>query len=204
MARVDDYINAKKIAVEKLSIEPLDEIAERSGYRLIEKNKIKIPFLNRVFIVAWPGFEFEDESSEKKDVPLQEQVLILHYLAAKSGKKSSGRWISFREIPGASFYYSAFVKRAVDPFKKSFGKEAGLFVKAAKSLNGKAIDAGNAGFEFNIFPHVSLQVILWEGDEEFLPEANILFYDTIGDIFSPEDAAWLAGMLVYRLMLLAR
>lgn len=204
MARVDDYINAKKIAVEELSIEPLDEIAERSGYGLIEKNKLKIPFLNRVFIVAWPGFEFEDESSEKKDVPLQEQVLILHYLAAKGEKKSSGRWISFREIPGAAFYYAAFVKRAVDPFKKTFGKEVGLFIKAAKSLNGKAIDAGNAGFEFSIFPHVSLQVILWEGDEEFLPEANILFYNTIGDIFSPEDVAWLAGMLVYRLMALAR
>jgi len=204
MARVDDYINAKKIAAEGLSGEPLDETGKRSGYKLIENNKLRIPFLNRVYIVAWPGFEFEDESSEKKDVPLQEQVLILHYLAAKGEKKSFDRWISFREIPGAAFYYSAFVKRAVDPLKKTFGKEAELFVKAAKSLNGKAIDAGNAGFEFNLFPHVSLQLILWEGDDEFLPEANILFYDKIGDIFSPEDVAWLSGMLVYRLMALAR
>jgi len=203
MARVDDYINAKKIAAEELSGELLDEIGKRSGYRLIENNRLRIPFLNRVYIVAWPGFEFEDES-EKKEVPLQEQVLILHYLAAKGEKKSSSRWISFREIPGAAFYYSAFVKRAVDPLKKTFGKEANLFVKAAKSLSGKAIDAGNAGFEFNLFPHVSMQLILWEGDEEFLPEANILFYDTIGDIFSPEDVAWLSGMLVYRLMALAR
>jgi len=204
MARVDDYVNAKKIAVEELSGDPLDEIGKRSGYKLIENNKLRIPFLNRVYLVAWPGFEFEDESSEKKDVPLQEQVLILHYLAAKGEKKSSGRWISFREIPGAAFYFSAFVKRAVDPLKKTFGKEVSLFVKAAKNLNGKAIDAGNAGFEFNLFPHLSLQLILWEGDDEFLPEANILFYDTIGDILSPEDVAWLSGMLVYRLMALAR
>lgn len=204
MARVDDYVNAKKLAVQELVEEPLEETGERSGYDLIDGNKLRVPFLNRVYIVAWPGFEFEDESSEKKDVPLQEQVLILHYLAAKGEKKLSGRWISFREIPGAAFYYSAFVKRAVDPLKKTFGKEAGLFIKAAKSLNGKAIDAGNAGFEFNLFPHVSLQLILWEGDEEFLPEANILFCDKIGDIFSPEDVAWLSGMLVYRLMALAR
>lgn len=204
MARVDDYINAKKIAAEELSGEPFGEIAERSGYKLIDNSKLKIPFLNRVYMISWPGFEFEDESSEKKDVPLQEQVLILHYLAAKGEKKISGRWISFREIPGAAFYYSAFVKRAVDPLKKTFGKEAGLFVKAAKKLNGKAIDAGNAGFEFNLFPNVFLQLILWEGDDEFLPEANILFYDTIGGILSPEDVAWLAGMLVYRLIALAR
>ena len=204
MARVDDYVNAKKLAVHDLAEEHLEKTGERSGYDLIDGNKLRAPFLNRVYIVKWPDFECRDESSEKKDVPLQEQVLILHYLAAKGEKKSSGRWISFREIPGAAFYYSAFVKRAIDPLKKTFGKEAGLFVKAAKSLNGKAIDAGNAGFEFNLFPHVSLQLILWEGDDEFLPEANILFYDTIGDIFSPEDVAWLSGMLVYRLMALAR
>ena len=80
MARVDDYINARKIAADKLSEEPFDEIARRSGYRLIDKSRLKIPFLNRVYIVTWPGFEFEDGSTEKKEVPLQEQVLILHYL----------------------------------------------------------------------------------------------------------------------------
>lgn len=204
MARVDDYINAKKMAAEGLSGVSLEEIAGRSGYALIENNRLKIPFLNRIYIVSWPGFEFADEADGKKDVPLQEQVLILHYLAAKGENRLSGRWISFREIPGAAFYYSAFVKRAVDPLKKTFGKETGLLVKAAEKLNGKAIDAGNAGFEFCLFPRVSLQLILWEGDEEFAPEANILFYDTIGDIFSPEDAAWLSGMLVYRLAALAR
>lgn len=204
MARVDDYINAKKIATEKLSGEPPDEISKRSGYGSFEKNRFRIPFLNRVYIVSWPGFEFTDESDAKKDVPLQEQILILHYLAAKGENRLSGRWISFREIPGAAFYYSAFVKRAVDPLKKTFGKKAGLFVKAAGELGGKAIDAGNAGFEFGLFPCVSLQLILWEGDEEFAPEANILFYDTIGYIFSPEDVAWLSGMLVYRLMAMAR
>jgi hypothetical protein len=204
MARVDDYVNAKKMAVEKLAGETPEEIAARSGYEMSEKNRLRIPFLNRVYSATWPEFEFEDESDEKKEIPLQEQILILHYLGAKGGKIPSGRRISFREIPGASFYYPAFVKRAVDPLKKTFGKNTGLFVMAAERLKGKSADAGNAGFEFDVFPHVSLQLILWEGDDEFLPEANILFCDTIGDIFSPEDAAWLAGMLVYRLMVLAR
>jgi hypothetical protein len=45
---------------------------------------------------------------------------------------------------------------------------------------------------------------LWEGNAEFPSEANILFDETIGDILSPEDVAWLAGMLVYRLTALSR
>ncbi len=46
-------------------------------------------------------------------------------------------------------------------------------------------------------------LILWEGDDEFPPEANIIFNDTIGEVLSPEDVAWMAGMLVYRLIALA-
>lgn len=203
MARVDDYINAKKMAVEELAEESLDEIVKRSGYNMIGTNKFRVPFLDRVYILSWPDFEVTDEFLEKKDAPLQEQVIILHYLTAKSFKNKAVQWISFREIPGASFYFSAFVKRAVDPLKETFGKHIALFAKAADRLNGKAIDAGNAGFEFNLFPFVSLQLVLWEGDEEFTPEANILFQDTIGDIFLPEDVARLSGMLVYRLIALS-
>jgi hypothetical protein len=45
---------------------------------------------------------------------------------------------------------------------------------------------------------------VWEGDDEFEPEANIVFDRTIGGILSPEDIAWAAGMVVYRLMALSR
>jgi len=204
MARVDDYINAKKIAAEKLGREACDEIAVRSGFGLVDEKTLRVPFLNRVYVVRWPYFEFYDENPEGKEVPIQEQVLLLHYMAAKPSINPDEKRISFREIPGASFYFSAFVKRAVEPLKKAFGKEVEGFVKAAGLLNGQAIEAGDAGFEFCVLPRVPLQLILWKGDDEFSPEANILFCDTIGDILSPEDVAWLAGMLVYRLMALAR
>jgi hypothetical protein len=55
-----------------------------------------------------------------------------------------------------------------------------------------------------VLPGVPLQLILWAADDEFPAEANILFDKNIGQIFLPEDVAWLAGMVVYRLMALAR
>ena len=69
---------------------------------------------------------------------------------------------------------------------------------------GTAVEAGDAAFEFTVFPHVPTQLILHAGDEEFPPEANILFDDSIGTILSPEDVAWMAGMVVYRLMALVQ
>ncbi|MGD9290125.1 MAG: DUF3786 domain-containing protein, partial [Desulfobacterales bacterium] len=84
------------------------------------------------------------------------------------------------------------------------GQNLSGFTKAAGQLHGKKIDNGDAAFEFKALPAVPLQLILWSGDEEFPAEANILFDNTIGQILSPEDVAWLAGMVVYRLMALAR
>jgi len=203
MARVDDYVAAKKIAVQKLAERPLTEILQTAGFEKSDENGFEIPFFDRVYEVSFPEFDFKDLSDEDKEVPLQEQVLILHYLISEDKHTSAGKWIAYREIPGAAFYFSAFVKRAIDPLKKVFGQNKSGLIKASHQVDGKAVEPGDAAFEFKLFPRVSLQVILWEGDDEFPPEANILFDETIGDIFSPEDVAWLAGMLVYRLISLS-
>ena len=205
MARIDDYVAAKKLAVEKLALEPLETITLRSGYEKTGKDAFRVPFLDREYHVSYPAFEFlpEGETSPGKEVPLQEQVLILHYLTAPA-TVLSGNWVAYREIPGAAFYFSAFLKRAVDPLKKMFGMDAALLEKPAKILGGISMDAGDVGYEFRLFPKVPIQIILWEGDEEFPGEANILFDESIGELLSPEDIAWLAGMLAYRLMGLAR
>ncbi|MBF0121366.1 MAG: DUF3786 domain-containing protein [Desulfobacterales bacterium] len=202
MPRIDDYINAKKISVETLSKELLNDISYRSGFKIIE-NKLIIPFLNRVYNVNYPDFNFFDTIEPSKDIPIQEQVLILHYLIGKNFKKT-GRFIAYREIKGAAFYYSAFVKRAIDPLKKVFGRNISDFSASAELLKGSKINFGDVGFEFSIFPNVPIQIVLWAGDEEFPPEANILFDETIGELMSPEDIAWLSGMLSYRLISLTR
>ena len=203
MARIDDYVAAKKLAVEKLASEPLETITGRGGFEMTEENGFSVPFLGKTYRVSYPAFDFITQEEPSQETPIQEQVLILHYLTA-SGGSPSGNWVAYREIPGATFYFSAFVKRAVDPLKKAFGADASLLEAPAKMLGGTPVDAGDVGFEFRLFPKVPIQLILWEGDEEFPAEANILFDDSIGDLLSPEDIAWLAGMLVYRLMGLAR
>lgn len=204
MPRIDDYINARKLAVDMLSRESFAAIAKRSGFRIPDGQSLQIAFLDRTYRVSYPLFEFRDQADNEKEVPIQEQVLILHYLMATEIPDMSGQWVSYREIPGAAFYFGAFVKRAVDPLKKVFGGDIAGFCRAAEKLQARKIENGDAGFEFTMLPSVPLQLILWQGDNEFPAEANILFDQTIGRILSPEDVAWLAGMVVYRLIAFSR
>lgn len=204
MARVDDYINAKSIALESLSKVTAVDLARSSGFEMLDEHAFRVNFLNRTYRVSYPDFQFVDMSDNTAPVPIQEQVLILHYMNGSKPLLPAGSWIAYREIPGASFYFSAFVKRAIDPLKKVFGKNIAPLVSAASLLNGKPLDVGDAGFEFWVFPKIPIQIIIYMGDDEFEPEANILFDVTAGEFLSPEDAAWLAGMVVYRLMALSR
>jgi hypothetical protein len=203
MARIDDYLAARKLAVEKLAATPFEEILSRSGYVSSSEMTVTIPFLNRTYHVTYPDFAFTDADDKDSEAPIQEQVLILHYLSAENPPKPTGNWVAYREIPGAGFYFSAFVKRAIDPLKKTFGFKAKAIDNAAAQLKATPIEAGDAGFELVAMPLIPVQMIIWEGDEEFEPEANILFDQKIGKILSPEDIAWLAGMIVYRLMALS-
>ncbi len=204
MPRIDDYIASRNLAAATLAAEPFMEICNRSAFLRENENTFIVPFLNRVYRVGFPEFSFKDRDVPQKDVPIQEQVLILHYMAGSKSGSPEGRWISYREIPGASFYYSAFVQRAVEPLKKVFGSDAAGLKRAAERLGASEIQEGDSAFELFPFPRVPIRLILWAGDDEFAPEANIVFDRSIGTILSPEDVAWLSGMVVYRLIALSR
>jgi hypothetical protein len=202
MARIDDFQQARDLAAATLAAEDIQDIAQRSGFNTEGTASLRIPFLGRTYGITCPRFEFEDRDNPGAQIPLQEQVLILHYLQG-CRPRLAGRWVAYREIPGAGFYFGAFVKRAVNPLKKVFGQNVAAFQQAAAKLDAAPIETGSAGFRLDVLPYAPLQMIVWEGDDEFPAEANILFDAAVGEYLSPEDAAWLASLAVYRLMALA-
>ena len=203
MARIDDYRQARDLAAQDLAQRPLADIAQKSGCSLISDAQLGVDFLGRQYALDYPTFAFQDRNSSATEVPLQEQVLILHYLRG-CRPELTGRWIAYREIPGAGFYFSAFVKRAIDPLKKTFGNNVAALSAAVRQLGGGPVEGSGAIFRVDPLPFAPMQLIIWEGDDEFPAEGNILFDASAGDYLSPEDVAWLAGMVVYRLMSLAR
>lgn len=216
MARTDDYQGAIDLAAAELAKVPLPELVEASGFVTDGENGLLTPFLDRAYRLSYPDFSFSEPQapgsapaeaaaeSADKEIPLQEQVLVLHYLLGAGKSRVTGKWVAYREIPGAGFYFSVFAKRAIEPLKKVFGEQLEGFHTAAAALDGTSIEAGDAGYQFALFPKSPLQVIMYRGDEEFPAEANILFDGGIADQLSPEDAAWLASLLVYRLLARSR
>jgi hypothetical protein len=201
MARIDEYQKARELAVKALEQEPKEAIARRTGLEL-EGGRFNICFLGKEYKISYPDFVFEELNDPQQEVPLQQQILVLHYLQAKEQRPLQGKWVSFREIPGASFYIGPYMKRNTEPLKKVFGYDPQGFSKAAAKLEMKPVKVGDVGGELEILPGVPVQIVLWQGDDEFPPEASILYDESIRHIFCPEDIAWLGGMLVYKLIAL--
>ena len=141
-------------------------------------------------------------------MPVQQQVLILHYLQGSmtsQGMSATGEWISFQDVPDGRFYMGAFLKRAKDPLVKTFGpKPDRLTEVSSKAYNASPLDFGDFSVLVHAFPRVPVALVLWEGDDEFPPEGNILFDRSISHILSAEDIAWLAGMVIYPLTGMAK
>ncbi|HOI93481.1 MAG TPA: DUF3786 domain-containing protein [Syntrophobacter fumaroxidans] len=207
MARIDDYIESFRLASEDLRQSDLVEIAESAGaqFKKLEDgtSALRLLFFGTPILI-WVGDRVEvmREDSEK-DMSLPERILIVHYLLGASGICPTGKMISYRQIPDGMFYFEAFQRRARDPFLATFGNNADLFRTCATTVGGRPVPVGDVGMEFDLLPHVTVQLVLWQGDEDFPSEASVLFDESIQTRLSAEDIAVLSGMLVYRLVGLA-
>ncbi len=206
MPRIDDYKAALALAVTELKKRNPKGVAARSRAKYFfadGQEGLVVPYFNQGRRVRWPevGVTPADSPGE---ISLPEQILILHYLLNTSGESLSGETIDFRQVPEGSFYWSAFVSRAKKPLLETFGHDLELYLEAATRMGGVPQKLGDAAATFAAFPLVPITHVLWRGDEEFPPEANILFDATISQHLSTEDIAALSGFSVYRLMGAAR
>jgi len=206
MPRIDDYMAALALVVAELKKCNPKRLAGRSRSEYFYedgKEWLVVPYFGQGRRVAWPEVSVTPVDGAG-EIPLTEQILILHYLNHTSGELPSGRTIDFRQVPEGSFYWSAFVSRAKKPLLETFGRDLELYLKVAAALGGTPRDLGDAAARFDAFPLVPITHVLWRGDEEFPPDGNILFDETIPRHLSTEDIAALAGASVYRLMAAAR
>ncbi|TRZ48906.1 DUF3786 domain-containing protein [bacterium] len=124
-------------------------------------------------------------------------ILILHYFInrLRGLPQLSSEWISFKELEAGEIYYPAFRKRAIEPLVRKYGKNPEGIWQVLERLAAQKVKAGDVGIDLEIFPGVPALIILWRGDDEFEPEANMLFDKSIAKIFCTEDIAVLAGFV---------
>jgi len=209
VARQDDYREAFRLAEQQLMAAHLHRRAKCAGAPIhLEADGaivLELPFLNKThrLRVDATGVEVQGEDPET-EISLPVKVLLAHYVLQATGEPETGTWITFRDIPDGHFYFDAFQRRARNPFLQTFGPAPELFERCAPLLGGVPAEHGDIARIFRVLPRVPVEIVLWRGDEEFPPEASILFDANVAHLLPAEDIAFLSGQLVYTLMGMAR
>jgi hypothetical protein len=194
----ESYISALSLAWEELAKLDPASVAENSvsKYDQDKAEFIVNYFENEYLIVPSKSRIFDSEGNV---VDPFNSVLILHYLIYAKPIEPEGKFISFRELEGGDVYYDAFQRRSVIPLINSFGSNLEAFKEVGKRILAKEVQHGDVAFQIQVFPKIPVTVILWAGDDEVSPSANLLFDASIKELLPTEDAAVIGGIVASKL-----
>ena len=169
--------------------------------------------LNRLSGVAWDGKEFTltllgrafaishpDYAIRALDggalPPLPTQTFLLRYLLESRDVAWKGEWKTFREMPWGEMYITPYTGRVLTRAAFTLGTRIGKFRTAAEKMGAEPVSHGDAGFRFTLVGGYEMQILVWEGDEEFPPSAQVLYSDNFAEGFAAEDRVVAGDILI--------
>ena len=155
----------------------------------------QLTLLGRTFTVSHPGCEFAAGDGGALP-PLSTRTFLLRYLLESREVRFGGSWKTFREMPWGEMYIKPYTGRVLTRAAFSFGTRAAAFKAAAEKMGATPLNHGDAGFQFDLIGPYRMQLLVWEGDDEFPPNAQVLYSDNFAEGFAPEDRVVAGDILI--------
>ncbi len=195
----DQYREAREKAVSELAAKDPTWMASRAGvtYSYAERG-FKVPFLGEVLTVSYPGGAVCRAGDEPAGP--EESLIVLHYLVTADGGEVEGRWVAYRDLPGARYHEPAFRADVELPLSRALeGRLQDL--RGWVERHAQVLDLpGDVAAAWQALPRVPLLLIFNERDEEFPASARVLFDASAPGYLSTEDLSVLAELAAARII----
>ena len=177
------------------------EIASRLHIPYDEETKtFTLPFLGSVYRITWGDFQVSHEPDDLGYYPLEEmiyaKILTIRFLLGGAYSEGTGKMKTYREMPWGEVYLRQFDGRCIKRLAFSYGNRLEVFNSVMERIHGIPVKHGDTAYEIEIYPNYRVQMILWEGDEEFPPSSQILFSDNFPVSFQAEDMAVMGDVII--------
>lgn len=177
------------------------EIAARLGISYDEEQKyFTLKFLGTVYQISWPDFQVTHEADDMGFYPLETmtyaRTLTIRFLLNGAEASSTGKFKTYREMPWGEVYLRQFDGRCIKRLAFSYGNRIKDFQAIMEHMHCVPVKHGDIAYQLEIFPDYLVQMILWEGDDEFPPSSQILFSDNFPISFQAEDMAVMGDVII--------
>ena len=170
------------------------QTAERCGVPF-DGGTFCVCLLGTEYRIAWPDGTVTAERENAPD-SLTVQTFLLRWLCDGRKAPPSDRMLTFRELPWGEVYVAPFTGRCLMRAAFAFGTRIEAFRSAAERLGGEKTPHGDAGYRFTLLEGYCMELIVWEGDDEFRPSSQILYTDNFAEGFSAEDRVVAGDFLI--------
>ena len=176
------------------ALSPADVTARLEGVKWDGK-AFFVKLLGREFLIFHPDYVITACDGGPLP-PLPTQTFLLRYLLEGKDTPWNREWKTFREMPWGELYIKPYTGRVLTRAAFTFGTRIDDFRAACEKMGATALKHGDAGFEFDFIGGYKVQILAWAGDEEFSPNAQIIYSDNFADGFAAEDRVVAGDILI--------
>ena len=176
------------------ALEPADALKRLGGVKWNGK-EFYVNLLGREYAIAHPDYAIRAlDGGALPALPVQ--TFLLRYLLESRDVPWNGSWKTFREMPWGEMYIKPYTGRVLTRAAFTFGTRVEAFRAAGGKMGAEPVPHGDAGFRFRLVGDYQMQILVWEGDDEFPPNAQVLYSDNFADGFAAEDRVVAGDILI--------
>ena len=176
------------------ALDPQD-VCKRLSQAAWDGKAFTVKLLGREFVISHPDYAIVAKDGGVLP-PLPVQTFLLRYLLKSKDTGWDGQWKTFREMPWGEMYIKPYTGRVLTRAAFTFGTRVAAFSAAAEKMGATKLDHGDAGYLFELVDGYRMQILVWEGDEEFPPNAQVLYSSNFADGFAAEDRVVAGDILI--------
>lgn len=185
----------------RVTVDPVywDDLQKRNidslcNFTLFDRDtsgQLKFHFLNEDIVVDLQERclkRLQKDRWTKTDDPLLELVTVLYLINVNELYPIDKDIVGVKDLKEAHFFQGPHALKT-EPLIRRYGTDLRAFSQAAEMLEGQPRDMADAAYRLLPFPRVPLYYLLWEGDEEFKPQATVLLDRPVENVLAA-DAIW--------------
>lgn len=170
--------------------------AERLNLQLNDAGEAEISFSGIPYLVSNGGVRRQDG----RRVSYVTGSALIHYILTASRSRPDGRFVTFAELAGPLFKQGSYSGSALElPIVKRFQGRVPELLSEAAALGGRqggVSGSGSISLIFDLLPHILLQLVFYDRDDEFPARATLLFDHNATELIDFEALAVLATVFV--------
>ena len=168
--------------------------AARTGAKW-DGTEFYVNLLGREFAISHPEYAIRATDGGKLP-PLPTQTFLLRYLLECKRVAWGGTWKTFREMPWGEMYIQPYTGRVLTRAAYTFSFKLAAFCAACEKMGAVKLQHGDAGYQFELLEGFHIQILIWQGDEEFPPNAQVIYSDNFAESFAAEDRVVAGDILI--------